>query len=562
MEQKSVYAKALHSILKEHLSEEEIFKLIELPKHEAHGDLAFPCFPLAKALRKSPAVIASELAPQLEGELFSNVEAVGPYINVFLNRKWVSKEIINEVLTEKEHYGDSKEGEGKTTIVELSSPNIAKPFSMGHLRSTVIGNSLAYIYAKRGYDVVRLNHVGDWGTQFGKLIYAYKEWGSEEAVRKNPIRELLKLYVEFHDRLADEPELDKEGRKWFKKLEEGDQEARDLWTWFREESLKEFSRIYDLMNVKFDSFNGEAFYADKMDAVAEELEEKGLLVESDGAQVVSLEEKDLPPCLIRKSDGATLYATRDLAAALYRQKTYHFDKCLYVVGGEQALHFTQFFTVLEKMGNEWVKGMKHVPFGLMMKDGKKMSTRKGKVVLLEEVLVEAIELAKKNIEEKNPNLANKEEVAKQVGVGAIIFQDLKNERTNNIDFSLEQMLKFEGETGPYVQYSYARANSLLRKGEYVEAKLENGYEDDHSWAVVKLLQKFPSVIKKAEDRNEPSVISKYLIDLAQAFNKYYGNVRILEEDNGKADRLALVRATTIVLKEGLQLLGIGAPEEM
>ncbi|MGM9987441.1 MAG: arginine--tRNA ligase [Bacillaceae bacterium] len=562
MDYKKLYAEELHKGLSEHLDLETIYGLIETPKHETHGDLAFPCFPLAKALRKSPMMIATDVAAMIDSPTFSKVEAVGPYVNVFLSREFASKDTLNTVLTAKEHYGDLTEGTGKTAVVEFSSPNIAKPFSMGHLRSTVIGHSLAYIAEKCGYDVVRLNHVGDWGTQFGKLIYAYKEWGSEEAVKAHPIRELLKLYVEFHDRLETEPELEEEGRKWFKKLEDGDEEATRLWTWFREESLQEFSRIYDLMGVKFDSYNGEAFYADKMDAVADELEAKGLLVESKGAQVVSLEEEGLPPCLVRKSDGATLYATRDLAAAIYRQNTYHFDKLIYVVGGEQALHFTQFFTVLQKMGHDWVKGAKHVPFGLMMKDGQKMSTRKGKVVLLEEVIEEAISLAKQSIEEKNPSLANKEEVARQVGVGAVIFQDLKNERTNNIDFSLEHMLKFEGETGPYVQYTNARANSILRKGNFVPTEEINGLNDDLSWSIVKLIHAFPAVIQRSFNRYEPSVISKYLLDLAQAFNKYYGNTRILEEDNMLQSRLNLVYAVTIVLTEGLRLLGISAPEEM
>ncbi|MDZ5610317.1 arginine--tRNA ligase, partial [Bacillus pseudomycoides] len=349
---------------------------------------------------------------------------------------------------------------------------------------------------------------------------------------------------------------------WFKKLEDGDEEAVFLWNWFRHESLKEFSRIYELLGVEFTNFQGEAFYNDKMDDFVEILEEKGLLEESDGAQVVNLEKEDMPPCLIKKSDGATLYATRDLTAALYRQNTYEFDKALYVVGAEQSLHFTQFFTVLKKLGYHWVDGMAHVPFGLILKDGKKMSTRKGKVVLLEEVLEEAITLAEQNIEEKNPDLKQKEEVAKQVGVGAVIFHDLKNERMHHIEFSLEKMMKFEGETGPYVQYTYARACSILRK-ENAEFETELfALSDDHSWSTIKLLNRFPKVIETAFSKNEPSHIAKYLLDVAQAFNKYYGNVRILEDDNEKESRLALVYAVTIVLKEGLRLLGMGAPEEM
>ncbi|EOA3906264.1 arginine--tRNA ligase, partial [Bacillus cytotoxicus] len=439
---------------------------------------------------------------------------------------------------------------------------IAKPFSMGHLRSTMIGNALNHIAEKCGYEVVGINYIGDWGTQFGKLITAYKKWGNEDLVKEDPIRELFQLYVQFHEEVKENPELEEEGRTWFKKLEDDDEDAVFLWNWFRHESLKEFSRIYELLGVEFTNFQGESFYNDKMDEFVEMLEEKELLEESDGAQVVNLDEENMPPCLIRKSDGATLYATRDLTAALYRQNTYGFDKALYVVGAEQSLHFTQFFTVLKRLGYTWVEGMQHVPFGLVLKDGKKMSTRKGKVVLLEEVLEEAIAFAQQHIEEKNPSLKQKEEVAKQVGVGAIVFHDLKNERMHNIEFSLEKMLKFEGETGPYVQYTHARACSILRK-EHIEFETTTfALNDDYSWNTLKLLNQFPQVIETAFTKNEPSHIAKYILNVAQAFNKYYGNVRILEDDHEKESRLALVYAVTIVLKEGLRLLGIGAPEEM
>ncbi|MGL4819977.1 MAG: arginine--tRNA ligase, partial [Bacilli bacterium] len=414
---------------------------------------------------------------------------------------------------------------------------------------------------KMGYNVERINYIGDWGTQFGKLIYAYKTWGNEEAVRTQPIKELLALYIRFHEEAEKNPSLDDEGRAWFKRLEDGDAEARQLWAWFREESLKEFQRVYDLLGVTFDSYNGEAYYNDKMDRVVTLLEEKGLLEESDGAHVVTMP-NEMPPCLIKKSDGATLYATRDLAAAITRQETYGFEGALYVVGGEQSLHFEQIFEVLRRMGYNWVDGMRHIPFGLIMKDGKKMSTRKGKIVLLEEVLQEAITLAEKNIEEKNPDLPDKEEVARQVGVGAIIFQDLKNERTNNFEFSLEHMLKFEGETGPYLQYTNARAHSILAKAEAVNSTVEEGLADDWSWALMKELNQFPSIVKRSGERFEPSVISRYLLDVAQAFNKFYSHVRILDEDAGKATRLQYVRAVTIVLSEGLRLLGIGAPKQM
>ncbi len=562
MSYKAIFAEALHTSLHDYLNLDKIQSLIEIPKHEQHGDLAFPCFELAKALRKSPALIAKELAETIQSSMLTKVEAVGSYVNAFLNRQAVSNEIISVITKEKESYGAHTFGEGKTVVIDYSSPNIAKPFSMGHLRSTVIGNSIYKISEKCGYEAVGINYVGDWGTQFGKLMSAYKRWGEEEKVKQNPIKELFTLYVKFHEEAKEHPELEEEGRAWFKKLEDGDEEAIYLWQWFRSESLKEFSRIYDLLGVSFDSYNGEAFYNDKMDDTVRLLEEKNLLVESDGAQVVTIEEKDLPPCLIKKSDGATLYATRDLTAAIYRQNTYHFDRALYVVGGEQSLHFEQIFAVLKKMGYSWVEGMSHVPFGLILKDGKKMSTRKGKVVLLEEVIQEAITLAEKNIEDKNPDLPNKQEVARQVGVGAIIFQDLKNERTNNIEFSLENMLKFEGETGPYVQYTHARACSILRKAGFQSAEQPVVLEDDLSWGIVKLLEEFPTVVEKAFQRYEPSQISKYVLDLAQAFNKYYGNVRILENSEEKQSRLHLVYAVTIVLKEGLRLLGIGAPEEM
>ncbi|EEM11400.1 arginine--tRNA ligase [Bacillus pseudomycoides] len=562
MEYKIQLAKSLFEILKSELSLEQITGLIETPKQDEFGDAAFPCFMLAKQYKKAPAIIAKEIAEKLNNSFFTKVKAVGPYVNVFFNRHIVSDDVLKAILVEKEEYGQGYFGREKTVVIDYSSPNIAKPFSMGHLRSTMIGNSLKHIAEKCGYEVVGINYIGDWGTQFGKLITAYKKWGNEELVKEDPIRELFKLYVHFHEEVKEYPELEEEGRAWFKKLEDGDEEAVFLWNWFRHESLKEFSRIYELLGVEFTNFQGEAFYNDKMGDFVDILEEKGLLEESDGAQVVNLEKEDMPPCLIKKSDGATLYATRDLTAALYRQNTYEFDKALYVVGAEQSLHFTQFFTVLKKLGYNWVDGMAHVPFGLILKDGKKMSTRKGKVVLLEEVLEEAITLAERNIEEKNPDLKQKEEVAKQVGVGAVIFHDLKNERMHNIEFSLEKMLKFEGETGPYVQYTHARACSILRK-ENAEFETEAfQLNDDHSWSTIKLLNRFPQVVETAFFKNEPSHIAKYLLDVAQAFNKYYGNVRILEEDKEKESRLALVYVVTIVLKEGLRLLGMGAPEEM
>lgn len=557
---------ALTDLGVEDFSLDKVESMLETPPNPAMGDIAFPCFQLAKALRKAPPMIATDVAGKISGHPLKEVQVAGPYVNFFLDRHNVSQEVIETVLAQGAEYGSTSEGAGRNVPIDLSSPNIAKPFSMGHLRSTVIGNSIANILAKTGYNPVRINHLGDWGTQFGKLIVAYNKWGDEEKVKAEPIKELLTLYIKFHEEAEQDPSLEDQGREWFKRLEDGDEEAQHLWQWFRDESLHEFMKIYDLLGVKFDSFHGEAFYNDKMDRVVELLESKGLLTESEGAQVVSLDEYDMPPCLIKKSDGATLYATRDLAAALYRHENYDFAKTLYVVGGEQRLHFQQLFKVLQKAGFEWAKEMYHVPFGMMLKDGKKMSTRKGKVVLLEEVLAQAISDVSKVIEEKNPALANKETVARQVGVGAVIFHDLKNFRLNDINFSWEEMLTFEGETGPYVQYSHARACSLLRKGNYQGKAITltpDALDSAEAWAVVTLLINFPEAIQRAKADFDPSQIGKYVVDLAQSFNKFYANVRILAEDEAvKTARLHLVAAVVVVLKEGLRLLGLQAPEEM
>ncbi|WP_078553529.1 arginine--tRNA ligase [Bacillus alkalicellulosilyticus] len=538
-------------------------KIIEKPKYEVQGDLAFPCFILAKTSKKSPNLIALELANEINSPVFEKVIANGPYVNCFFNKMMVSKEIITSIAKAGENYGSLEIGKGKNIVIDYSSPNIAKPFSMGHLRSTVIGNSLANIVEKCGYKAIRINHLGDWGTQFGKLIVAYKLWGDEKRVKEETIKELLKLYVKFHVEAEKNPNLNENARIWFKKLEDGDEEAYKLWKWVRDESLKEFSNIYELLDVHFDSFQGEAFYNDKMTEIVNKLDEAKLLSNSDGAEVIDLQEFDLPPCLIKKSDGATLYATRDVTAAIYRHKQYQFEKSLYVVGHEQSLHFKQVFLVLEKMGYDWAKGLEHIPFGFILKDGKKMSTRKGKVVLLEEVIKEAIELARKNIDMKNPHLENKEEVATNIGVGAIMFHDLKNERQNNVEFSLEEMLKFEGTTGPYVQYTNARACSLLRKGNFQDtASNVIGLDDQYSWSVIKTLMEFPNVVKRSFTQFEPSQIAKYLIRLSQDFNKYYGHLKILSTDEQLQSRLLVVKSVTLVLKEGLRLLGIKAPQKM
>lgn len=557
---KEIFTAQLSSVLDGHMPAVAIADLMEVPKNREHGDLAFPCFRLAKAFRKSPAAIANEIAGRINDPLIEKAEAAGPYINVFFSKADASKAIMRRILTEEE-YGKLSIGTGKTVVLDFSSPNIAKPFSMGHLRSTVIGNALGNLAEKCGFKTVRINHLGDWGTQFGKLITAYRKWGEPDKVKENPINELLSLYIRFHEEAEKNPGLEDEARAWFKELENGNEEAAGLWGWFREESLKEFQRIYDMLGIHFDNFNGEAFYNDKMEAVINELCAKNLLVLSDGAEVVPLTDEDLPPCLIKKSDGATLYATRDLAAAFFRKEHYQFDQSLYIVGQEQSIHFRQVKGVLKKLGCEWADLMTHVPFGLYMKEGKKMSTRKGRVILLEEVLDEAILLAKKNIEDKNPGLENRDEIARAVGIGAILFHDLKNDRMNNIEFSLEDMLTFEGETGPYLQYTNARAYSLLRKAD-IGPSVEKGLSDPYSWEIVKMLNIYSDKLKQAYQLLSPSVLAKYLLDLAQAFNRYYGQVRILEKDASTAERLALVRAVTIVLSDGMNTLGMSVPEQM
>lgn len=563
MNNKQIVAQAIYAAVKEDLTLEQVSQLLENPKTTEHGDVAFPAFALAKVYRKAPQQIASELAEKIDPASFEKIEVVGPYLNFFMNKEVISEHVLQTVLKEKNHYGDQSIGNQQAVPIDMSSPNIAKPISMGHLRSTVIGNSIGFILEKIGYQPIRINHLGDWGTQFGKLIVAYKKWGSEEAVKKEPINELLRLYVEFHEQAENDKALEDEARAWFKKLEDGDQEATELWQWFRDESLQEFNKIYDMLEVSFDSLNGEAFYNDKMTEVVELLEEKHLLQEDQGAEIVDLTAYDLNPALIRKSDGATLYITRDMAAALYRKRTYNFAKSLYVVGNEQSYHFKQLKAVLKEMGFDWSDDMHHIPFGLITKDGKKLSTRKGKIVLLEEVLNEAIESAKEQITEKNPGLANKDEVAKQVGVGAVVFHDLKNDRLNNFDFTLEEVVRFEGETGPYVQYSHARAMSILEKAQFDPANAQAlALNDAESWEVIKLIQRYPETILQAADKYEPSVIAKHAIKLAQAFNKYYANVKILAEDAQKDARLALVYAVTVLLKEDLRLLGLHAPDKM
>lgn len=561
MDFKTQVAKAIQPALSE-LEFEDILSKVEVPKDSRMGDYAFPTFTLAKVRRQAPNQIAEGLAEAINAEGFEKVEAAGPYVNFFLDKQVAGSEILRSVLN-NERFGQNNNGEAGHVTIDMSSPNIAKPMSMGHLRSTVIGNSLAEIARANGYQPVKINHLGDWGTQFGKLMSAYKRWGSEEEVQADPINTLVKYYVRFHEEAETQPELNDEGRAWFKKLEDGDEEAVMLWKWFREESLKEFMDVYDMLDIEFDSFNGEAFYNDKMESVIDTLNEKNVLVESQGAKIVDLEKYGLNVAMIQRTDGATLYMTRDLAAATYRKQNYDFVKSLYVVGGEQREHFLQLKAVLKEMGYGWADDVEHIQFGLITVDGKKLSTRSGRIVLLKDVLNDSVELAQAQIDEKNPTLANKEVVAHQVGTGAVVFHDLMNERIGNFDFKLEDVVRFEGDTGPYVQYTNARAQSLLRKVGNPEIDHANlAISDSAVWEVEKLVGEFPATIERSWRDREPSVIAKYALQLARAFNKYYANSKILQEDNELNARLALVNSVSQVLTESLHLLGVKAPKEM
>ena len=562
MDNKQLIASELAKVI-DSLDQSAISNLLEQPKSSDLGDIAFPAFSLAKVERKAPQAIAADIAEKIDPSHFEKVVATGPYVNFFLNKAKISDQVIKEVIKEGADYGQQNEGNGGNITIDLSSPNIAKPFSVGHLRSTVIGDALSNIFRKMGYNTIKINHLGDWGKQFGLLMVAYKKWGNKEAVEANPIDELLQLYVRINAEIENDPALDDEGRLWFKKLEDGDPEATELWQWFRDESLVEFNRIYELLGVEFDSLNGEAFYNDKMDEAVKILEDKSLLKESKGASIVDLDDVNLPPAMIKKSDGATLYITRDIATAMYRARTYNFVKNVYVVGQEQSNHFRQLKAVLKKMGFDWSDDMIHVDFGLVTKNRQKLSTRKGNIILLEPTLQEAISRAKAQIEEKNPNLENKEAVAHAVGVGAVKFYDLKTDRRNGYDFDLEAMVSFEGETGPYVQYAYARIQSILRKADF-KPSLDANYNlnDAESWEIIKLIQDFARVVKRASDNFEPSLIAKYAISLAQAFNKYYAHTRILDETPKRDSRLALSYTTAVVLKESLRMLGVEAPEKM
>lgn len=561
------YKKKIAELIKEHvdLDLDKIEGLIEIPPRPEMGDYAFPCFQLAKVMRKAPNMISGELAENINKDGFEKVEQLGPYVNFFVDKGVFSKNTIEKVLEEGDNYGASNIGEGKNVCVEYSSPNIAKPFHVGHLFTTAIGNALYKMYKKEGYNAIGINHLGDWGTQFGKLISAYHRWVDEEALEADPIKELLRIYVKFHDEAEKDPSLEDEGRAYFKALENGDPEAEALWKRFRDLSLKEFERVYDILGVNFDSYNGEAFYNDKMDVVVNELKEKKLLVESNGAQVVMLEDYNMPPCIVLKADGASIYATRDLAAAMYRKKTYDFYKSIYVVGTPQALHFKQVFKVLELAGHDWANDCVHVGFGLVKFADRKLSTRKGEVVLLDDLIRESVEKTLEVINEKNPELENKEEVAKKIGVGAVIFTYLKNSREKDIVFDWKEILSFDGETGPYVQYAYARAKSILRRAEGISKEVDySKLSSKEEFELVKTLDNFKNQILLALDKLEPSIVTRYTIEVAKAFNKFYNahSILNLEDEVLKATRLKLVEASAQVIKNGLDLLGIDVVEKM
>ncbi|WP_390406929.1 arginine--tRNA ligase [Lacticaseibacillus jixiensis] len=560
MDFKQQVAATLHAALQDQLDLDTISGLLETPKTSDLGDYAFPTFALAKIYHKAPKQIAQDLVGELDTTPYELVQAVGGYVNFFLDKVSFAHDVLSAIAEDPAHYGDGQLGSGNVPI-DMSSPNIAKPMSMGHLRSTVIGNALANILTKVGYSPIKINHLGDWGTQFGKLIVAYRKWGSEADVKKDPIHYLVQYYVQFHEEAEQDPSLDDQARAVFKQLEDGDEEVTKLWRWFREESLKEFNRIYDMLGVKFDSFNGEAFYNDKMDGVVDELVQKHLLHESQGAEIVDLSQYDLNPALIKKSDGATLYMTRDLAAAFYRHNEYDFVQSLYVVGNEQREHFDQLKAVIKEMGYAWADDIHHIPFGLITSGGKKLSTRKGNIILLERVLNDAIALAKDQIAAKHPDLANADVVAHQVGVGAVIFHDLKNERLDSFDFNLEEVVRFEGETGPYVQYTNARANSILKKTT-VQPAADVALTDPNAWDVLKALGDYQNVVARAALAYEPSVVAKYALRLAKAFNKYYANSKVLVDDAELPARLSMVKAVSVVLTSALALLGVEAPAEM
>ena len=546
------------------LTSEEISQLIEIPPKPEMGDFAFPCFRLAKSYHKAPPMIAQDLKESIGDQAFlSEIKVIGGYLNFYVDKAQYAQQIIDKYNNATD-YGCSDQGKDKTICIDYSSPNVAKNFHVGHLRTTIIGNSLYKIFSKLGYKVVRINHLGDWGTQFGKLIVAYKKWGSREAVEEKGIEELMDIYVKFHEEAEKDDSLNDEARAWFLKMEQGNEEALEIWQWFRNISLKEFMRVYNILGMEFDSFAGESFYRDKTADVIKRLTDDGLLKESQGAMIVPLDEYDMPPCIVAKKDGSSIYATRDLAAILYRKATYNFDRCLYVTGLEQKLHFAQVFKVIELMGNDYAKNLVHIPYGLVSLKSGKISSRKGNVIFAEDLLRESINKTTSIIEEKNPDIPDKEEVAKQVGIGAIIFNDLYNQRIKDVIFDWNKLLNFDGETGPYVQYTYARASSVLRKiGEVPDTIDYTLLTDEASIGLLKEIERYPQVIKDAAERYEPSVIARYSIDLAHAFNKFYHECQInVEDETTKYTRTNVVKIARYIIKDALSLLGIQCPEQM
>jgi arginyl-tRNA synthetase len=544
---------------------ERVMELIEIPPQSNMGDYAFPCFQLAKTMRKAPNMIAADLAGKFTTDnIVGKVEAAGGYLNFFVNKGEFIKTVLTEVLAKGKDFGTSTEGNGKTVLVEFSSPNIAKPFHIGHLVNTLTGSAIEKIYRHLGYETQRLNHIGDYGTNFGKQIAAFKHWGDEDALEKEPINELLRVYIKFHEEVENNPSLETEARQLFKKLEDGDPEMVGLWQKFRDLSIVEFKKLYEEFNIEFDSYNGESFYTDKMGEVVQMLRDKGLLVESNGAQIVDLEKFNMPPCLILKSDGATIYATRDLAAALYRYRTYDFHKCLYVVGNTQALHFKQIFTVLKLMGFEWAENMSFVGTSLVKFADRKLATRSGDIIYAKGVLDEAAEKTLEIVETKNSNLANKEDVAKKVGMGAVAYTILKNNKDKDIIFSWEDILSFEGDSGPYVQYTCVRGKSVLRKAGEMPATADySTLVTDEEFMLAKLLDGFKSALKEAAERYEPFVITRQVTEIAKAYNKFYNSHPIMNaEPELKAARLHLTKSVCNVIETGLGMIGIEVPENM